>query len=188
MLIIVGLGNPGAKYENTYHNMGFIVLDKLAAKVGISLKKTTCDAVCGECFFHGEKIVLAKPTTYMNNSGISVKQLLGSYKATPSQLILVYDDVDLDKGALRIREKGSAGTHNGMRSVVSLCGEDMPRIRVGIGKDPDIPLVDYVLSRVGGDSKVVLEESTNRAAEALYSYIQERNVEKIVAKYNGKGK
>lgn len=188
MLIIVGLGNPGLKYEKTYHNMGFTVVDKLAQKVGISFKKTTCDATVGECFYHGEKIILAKPTTYMNNSGISVKQLGASFKAKPEEIVVVYDDVDLERGVLRIRDKGSAGTHNGMRSVVSSCGENVPRIRVGIGKDPEIPLVDYVLSKVSGDAKILLDDATDRAAEALYSYIQERDIDKIGAKYNGKGK
>lgn len=188
MLIIVGLGNPGAKYEKTYHNMGFTVIDKLAKKVGISFRKNTCDAIVGECFLRGEKIILAKPLTFMNNSGVSVKQLMGSYKAKSEEIVVVYDDVDLDRGALRIREKGSAGTHNGMRSIVSSVGENFPRVRVGIGKSDEIPLVDYVLSKVSGEAKEVLEESTDRAADALYYYVQERNLEKVGARYNGKGK
>ena len=188
MLIIVGLGNPGDKYEKTYHNVGFVTVDKIAARIGVSFKKKTCSAEVAECFSHGEKIILARPVTYMNNSGISVKQLMGAYHADATDVLIIYDDVDLECGNLRIRDKGSAGTHNGMRSVVSLCGETVRRIRIGIGKAQDIPLVDYVLSKISGDNKIILEDATERAAEAVLAYVNERDIDKIGAKYNGKGK
>jgi len=188
MLIIVGLGNPGLKYKKTYHNMGFVTIDKLADKLNASFKKSSCDAKIAELFIKGEKVVLAKPLTYMNNSGISVKQLIGSYKAEPKEVIVAYDDIDLECGTLRIRDGGSGGTHNGMRSVVAECGEKVARVRIGIGKPQDIPLVDYVLSCVSGENKEILKEATDRAANFLYDYIYDRNLEKTGANYNGKAK
>ncbi|MBO4535463.1 MAG: aminoacyl-tRNA hydrolase [Clostridia bacterium] len=177
MLIIVGLGNPGLAYRNTYHNMGFNTVDKLAARLGVKIDKKKCSAKVGEAFVKGEKIVLAKPQTYMNLSGQAVKELLGAYHAEHSEMVVVYDDIDLDRGTLRFRTKGSAGTHNGMRSIVEHAGEDIPRLRVGIGKPQvEMPLYDYVLSRPKGEAFEQLDKATDEAAEILEKYIATRTV------------
>ena len=136
-MLIVGLGNPGAKYENTYHNMGFQVVDRLAKLLGVQIKEKSCDALIATLFVKGEKTVIAKPQTYMNLSGVSVKQLLGANKLAPEDAVIIYDDVDLPIGNLRLRKEGSAGTHNGMRSVIGETGSDkFKRVRIGAGFEP----------------------------------------------------
>ena len=177
MLIIVGLGNPGMAYRGTHHNMGFNTVDKLAARLGVKIDKKKCSAKVGEAFVKGEKIVLAKPQTYMNLSGQAVRELLGAYHAEHDEMVVVYDDVDLDRGTLRFRQKGSAGTHNGMRNIVELAGEDIPRLRVGIGKPQgEMPLYDFVLSRPKGEAAKQLDKATDEAAEILEGYISTRKV------------
>lgn len=185
MLIIVGLGNPGLTYKNTIHNMGFDCVDKLADKLNVSFKKKECESKIAELFVDGEKIVLAKPQTYMNNSGEAVKQLMGKYKAKAEEVIVVFDDIYLPEGALRIRANGSGGSHNGMKSVVSRCSESVMRLRIGVGSNGDIPLVNYVLSKVSGDKKKLLSDTTERASEALFEFIRTRDLEKIGNKFNG---
>lgn len=189
MLIIVGLGNPGLSYKKTYHNVGFMCVDKLAESMGFDFKKKICKAKVAEIFVKGEKIVIAKPQTYMNLSGESVKELMGYYKAKPEEVIVVYDDIDLAVGQKRIRPTGSAGTHNGMRSIVSLCGTDLRRIRVGIGRpENNIPLADFVLSKPKGDVLEELSISISIVAKALEDYIADRSIDKLGNKYNGGNK
>ena len=118
MYIIVGLGNIGREYVRTRHNVGFMVTELIANKLGIELTKRKCKAMTGEGFINGKKVVIAQPETFMNNSGFSVSELMNWYKAEHNQLIVIYDDIDLEVGQVRIREKGSAGTHNGMRSII----------------------------------------------------------------------
>lgn len=148
MYIVVGLGNPGRKYEHTRHNVGFDVLEILSQKYDIPIRKLRCKAAVGEGTIRGERVVLAQPQTFMNLSGESVVELLHWYKAEPSQLIVVYDDVDLPEGKLRFRPTGSAGTHNGMRNIIYLLGrEDFPRVRVGIGRPAEgWDMKDWVLA------------------------------------------
>ena len=162
MFIVVGLGNPGREYARTRHNVGFDVIDVLSEKHHIQLTKNALHGQIGEGFVGGEKLVLVKPQTYMNASGLSVEpaahyyklpgqcvtELVSWYKPEMDHLLLVYDDIDLPLGKLRMREKGSAGTHNGMRSVIGLLGrQDFPRLRVGVGKKPEgWELADWVLS------------------------------------------
>lgn len=148
MYVVVGLGNPGKKYEHTRHNVGFDVVDILAQKYDIPLKKLRCKAVVGEGVIGGERVALALPQTFMNLSGESVVQLINWYKPEHSQLIVCYDDVDLPEGKLRFRPSGSAGTHNGMRNIIYMLGwDDFPRVRVGIGRPPEgWDLKDYVLT------------------------------------------
>lgn len=177
MLIIVGLGNPGLAYRNTYHNSGFNAVDKLVERRGGTFKRRICRAKVCELFVGGEKIVVAKPQTYMNLSGESVKELAGYYRAKPQEIVIVYDDVDLDLGVLRMREKGSAGTHNGMRSVVGLVGQDVLRLRIGIGHpEGQVPLYDFVLSKPKGAALDAWNDATTRAATALDRYIRTRSV------------
>lgn len=148
MYLIVGLGNPGPKYAHTRHNVGFDVLDALARKLGVSIAREKENALVGECFIDGKKVVLALPQTYMNLSGEAVARLVNWYKIAPEHLMVAYDDIDLAPGSIRIRKSGSAGTHNGMRSVIGLLGrQDFPRLRVGVGKKPEgWELADWVLS------------------------------------------
>lgn len=148
MYVIVGLGNPGEKYARTHHNAGFDVVDILAQMHDIPLGKHRCKARVGEGVIAGERVALCQPQTFMNLSGESVVALCNWYKPQPQQLVVVYDDVDLPFGRLRVRAKGSAGTHNGMRSIIYLLGrDDFPRVRVGIGRPPEgWDLADYVLA------------------------------------------
>lgn len=181
MLIIVGLGNPGLTYRNTYHNSGFHTVDKLAEAHGATFKRRICQAKVCEMYVAGEKIVVAKPQTYMNLSGESVRELVGYYHAAHAEVVVVYDDIDLEAGALRMREHGSGGTHNGMRSVVHCVGEDVLRLRVGIGKpEGPIPLYDYVLSRPKGPAANTWEDACTRAKDVLEAYIRTRSVSRAM--------
>ena len=148
MFIVVGLGNPGREYARTRHNVGFDVIDVLSEKHHIQLTKNAMHGQIGEGFVGGEKLVLVKPQTFMNLSGQCVTELVSWYKPEMDHLLLVYDDIDLPLGKLRMREKGSAGTHNGMRNIIYLLGrDDFPRLRVGIGRPPEgWDLKDYVLT------------------------------------------
>ncbi|MBP3522639.1 MAG: aminoacyl-tRNA hydrolase [Clostridia bacterium] len=148
MHIIIGLGNPGKEYHRTRHNVGFDVVDVLSEKLGIALTKIDMHGLIGEGFVGGEKVILVKPQTYMNCSGQCVTELVSWYKAPMENVMVIYDDIDLPLGKLRLRASGSAGTHNGMRSVIGLLGrQDFPRLRVGVGKKPEgWELADWVLS------------------------------------------
>ena len=145
MNIIVGLGNPDRQYFGTYHNIGFACVDALAQKLGITFDKEKYKASIAEGIYNGEKIMLVKPLTYMNLSGECVVLLKEKFK--DARILVVVDDIDLPKGNIRYREHGSAGTHNGLRSIVSYIGQDFERIKVGIGRDVTMDLADYVLSK-----------------------------------------
>ncbi len=189
MKIIVGLGNPGAKYENTYHNVGFIAVDMLAQKLGAKFSlKSKMLAMVGECFYGGEKVIIVKPQTFMNLSGESVRAVLNFYKADLSNLLVVFDDLDLDVGNIRFRKNGSAGTHNGMRNILQEIGSgDFSRARIGIKKDnPQIPTVDYVLSKIAGERQAVISDACNLSCELCIDFIKGLDGEKIMCKYNGK--
>ena len=169
MKIIVGLGNPGAKYAGTRHNVGFSVILKLADKYNISLTEKKHKAEFGKGIIEGEKVILAMPQTYMNLSGESVRELMDYYKCDCSDIIVIYDDIDLAVGRLRIREKGSAGGHTGMKNIILHLGsQEFTRIRVGVGQKPkNMDLADYVLSRFGSDEQSVMNEGFDRACEAV---------------------
>ena len=149
MLAIVGLGNPGEKYEHTRHNAGFDVLSILAARLDTPIKKLKFQGVIGETFLGGEKLVLIKPQTFMNLSGFTVSDAMAFYKLEPRQMLLIVDDIDLPFGQVRIRPKGGAGTHNGLRHIVQCTGtEAFPRVRVGMGMPPaQWDLADWVLGK-----------------------------------------
>lgn len=169
MYIIVGLGNPGKKYENTRHNAGFEVIDTLADKYRIDVETKKFKALVGKGIIDGQHVVLAKPQTFMNLSGESVRELIDFYKIdVATELIIAYDDVSLEPGQLRIRKKGSAGGHNGMKSIISHAGgQEFLRIRVGVGEKPEgYDLADYVLGRFHGDDKITMINAYERAAEA----------------------
>lgn len=176
MYVIVGLGNPGRKYERTHHNAGFDVVEILSSRLSVPINRIRCKSVVGEGKIGTERIVLAQPQTFMNLSGESVVQLMNWYKIEAEQLIVVYDDVDLPLGAVRVRAKGSSGTHNGMKSIIYLLGrDDFPRVRVGIGRPPaNWDLADYVLS--GYQTKQERETAYDaylRAAEAIEMIVKE---------------
>ncbi len=187
MYIIVGLGNPEQKYLKTFHNMGWMAVGDAANLLGVKFKKKECEAQVAEAYIRGEKVILARPLTYMNNSGRAVKQLLAKYKATPSQLVVIYDDYDIPKGKIRIRPDGSAGTHNGMRSVIAETGtQNFARIRVGIrDSEINIPIIDYVLSNVKEEDYELFISACSRAARAAVELAAGSPVEKVMTDYNG---
>lgn len=187
MFIIVGLGNPEQKYFKTFHNMGYLAVGDAANILGVKFKKRECEALTAEAHINGEKIILAQPTTYMNNSGRAVKQLLAKYKATPDELVVIYDDYDIPKGKIRIRAEGSAGTHNGMRSIIAETGtQNFKRIRIGI-RDPEvnIPIIDYVLSNVREQDYDLFVTACNRAAEAAVELAKGTPFERVMTDFNG---
>ena len=175
MHIIVGLGNPGKKYESTRHNMGFKTVDLIAEKVSASaFKSTKFNALISETRIGSEKVLLVKPQTYMNLSGSAVRAILDYYKVSPEEMIVIYDDFDIDAGKIRIRPFGSAGTHNGMRSIVSDIKTDrFPRIRVGIGKKNKGDIIDFVIGGVSSAAKKLLESAIENAADAAISIIND---------------
>lgn len=176
MYVIVGLGNPGSKYEHTRHNVGFEIIDALARRNRISVERSKCKAIVGEGTIGGQRAALCKPQTYMNLSGVSVVQLCNWYKPEYDQLIVLFDDCDLPEGKVRFRAAGSAGTHNGMRNIIYLLGRaDFPRIRVGIGRPPEgWELSDFVLTRPTGDEdKKLMNEGYEKAAQAVEIYLKD---------------
>ena len=187
MYLIVGLGNPGNKYAHTRHNVGFDVMEHLARKLGVSISREKEEALIGECFVGGQKVILALPQTYMNLSGESVMRLANWYKIPPENLLVIYDDIDLAPGFIRIRKNGSAGTHNGMRSIIGLLGYDnFPRLRVGVGQRREgYELVDWVLGHYIGEEQEVMDKAFDLAADAVIDYI-ENGIESAMCKYNTK--
>lgn len=190
MYIIAGLGNPGKKYENTRHNMGFLAVDLLAEKYDIRIDKIKFKALVGEGRIAGQKVLLVKPQTFMNLSGQSIVEIMNFYKEDVENLIVIYDDIDIPTGTIRIRKKGSAGTHNGMRNIVYLLGDDgFPRIRVGIGatdgKQRD--LINYVIGGVSKADVKPLEEALTQAAAGAVCIV-EKGIDKAMNAYNTKSK
>ena len=172
-MLIVGLGNPGEKYARTRHNMGFMAVDKLLEMLGKRADKEICSALVCETYVHSKKTVIAKPLTYMNLSGESVRALMAHYGVKPQEMLIVYDDIDLPPGSLRFRSSGSAGTHNGMRNIVALTGRtDIPRLRIGVGVDKSVPLADYVLSDIKEDEEKLLP-AIEQAARFMLEKIEE---------------
>lgn len=170
MYIIVGLGNPTGEYDHTRHNAGFDTIDKIADRHDIFMSEKKHKAVYGRGYIGGEKVILAKPQTFMNLSGESVRSLIDYYKVDEeSQLIVIYDDITLAPGQLRIRKKGSAGGHNGIKNIISHLGHDrFIRIKIGVGEKPKgYDLVDYVLSRFPKEEREVMEDAFLRAADAV---------------------
>ncbi|MBR5239355.1 MAG: aminoacyl-tRNA hydrolase [Clostridia bacterium] len=187
MHMIVGLGNPGKQYEFTRHNAGFLCLDYLAAKNNIKVNKIKFKSLVGEGNIGGEKVILLKPTTFMNLSGEAVVQAAGFYKVDVSDIIVVYDDISLPIGSLRIREKGSAGGHNGMKSIIYLLGKDnFPRIRLGVGSNGERDLADHVLGKFSKEEMNGFSASVEDAVEAI-SYMLKGDTQKAMNLYNKKG-
>ncbi len=175
MFIIVGLGNPTKEYENTRHNVGFAVIDAIADKYNISVSERKNRAFCGKGIIAGQKVMLAKPQTYMNLSGESVRGLLDYFKIDEeSELLVIYDDVSLDVGQLRIRKKGSAGGHNGIKNIIAHLGHNVfMRIKVGVGEKPkEYDLADYVLGHFSKVEQEMMQDGYARAIEAIELILQ----------------
>ena len=188
MFIIAGLGNPTKRYEGTRHNAGFDVIDALAKEYNISVDLRKGKALIGKGMMAGEKVILAKPQTYMNLSGESIRELTDYFKIhTEEELLVVYDDVSLDVGQLRIRRKGSAGGHNGIKSIISHLGSDLfPRIKIGVGeKPPRYDLADYVLGRFSGEDQALMEEGYKRAVKAAQMIVSGQ-IEAAMNEFNRK--
>ena len=173
MWIVAGLGNPGKQYLYTWHNMGYLAVDMLADKHGIFLGKEKYKGLWGKGKIAGQDVIIIKPTTYMNNSGECLVEISRFYKVEPKNIITVYDDIDITKGTIRVRPKDSAGTHNGMRSVIQLLGtQEFPRVRIGTGPVPEHwDLVNYVLSEVPQDERKLLNDAFVKACEAVEEII-----------------
>jgi PTH1 family peptidyl-tRNA hydrolase len=189
MKLIVGLGNPDDKYKNTFHNLGFMAVDRVAEKLGVEFSKQKCRALIAEARVGGEKVILAKPLTYMNLSGESVRELLSFFKIDLKDLIVIYDDYDIDKGVVRIRESGSAGTHNGMRNILlNISSEKFARIRIGFKPNSEfkIPLIDYVLSGIKEEDKPLMDKAIEVASNAGVAFSKGEDIQKIMQNFNGK--
>ncbi|MBQ3552978.1 MAG: aminoacyl-tRNA hydrolase [Clostridia bacterium] len=187
MYVIVGLGNPGAEYAETRHNVGFMVIDELARRLNVNISKKAHRSLIGEARIDSERVILVKPQTFMNLSGFAVCETLWWYKLDWNNLIVIYDDIDLAVGTLRIREKGSSGTHNGMRHIIAQLGSsDFTRVRVGIGTGKD-NLISYVLGKPIGDEKETLKTAIDDAVSAV-ELICTGHLTEAQAKYNKKPK
>lgn len=188
MFIIVGLGNPEAKYEGTRHNVGFDVIDAIADKYNITVETKKHRAYVGTGAIEGQKVILVKPQTYMNLSGESVRSVVDFYKADPeAEVLIIYDDVSLDVGQLRIRKKGSAGGHNGIKSIIAHLGtSNFPRIKVGVGEKPKgYDLADYVLGKFSKGEQDVMREGYQNAVAATALIVQD-DMEQAMNEYNKK--
>ena len=174
MYLIIGLGNPEEEYGRTRHNMGFNVINKLSNKYGIEVNKKKFDGLCGDGMIEGEKVILLKPQTYMNLSGKSIVQVVNFYKIPLENVIVIYDDIDIEPGLIRIRKKGSSGSHNGMKSVIAELGSgEFMRVRVGIGKPKyDGDMINYVIGAVPEEEQKELENGVERAKEAVIEILR----------------
>lgn len=186
MYLIVGLGNPGKEYAGTRHNVGFDAIDFLACKNDVKLNKLKFNAVFGEYSINGEKVLLFKPVTYMNLSGNAVIEAVRFYKIPIDNIIVIYDDIDISLGSLRIRPHGSSGTHNGMKSLIyQLQSDKFKRIRIGIGKskNPNISLADYVLQKFDSNERTVINETIQNAGLAAEDIVHV-GINRAMEKYN----
>ena len=185
--LVVGLGNPGPKYEWTRHNMGFLVVDELAERENIPVQRLKYKALTNTASIGGQSVLLMKPTTYMNLSGEAVGQAARFYKIPPERVLVISDDVALPQGKLRVRRSGSAGGHNGLKNIIAHLGTDQfPRVKVGVGgkPHPDSDMADWVLGKFTGQDKKVMEDAISRAADAV-ACLLEKGVDQAMAKFNG---
>lgn len=185
MYVVVGLGNPGKDYTNTRHNIGFNTVDLIGKRNNINLNKIKFNSIYGEGNIGGEKVLLVKPQTYMNNSGTSVRDISQYYKIPIENIIVVVDDIDIDFSSVKLRAKGSAGSHNGLKSIINhIQRDDFPRVKVGIGKKYEKQdLADFVLSRFSKDEQIDIDISIITAAEAVESIIKD-GIDTAMNKYN----
>lgn len=183
MYVVVGLGNPGIEYEKTRHNIGFNAIDYIAEDLNIKVNKSKFKGLYGESYIENEKIILLKPQTFMNSSGISVREIADFYKVDIKKLIIIYDDISIPLGKIRIRPSGSAGGHNGVKSIIyQLSSDEFPRIRIGIGA-PDNNLINYVIGNFSNTEEKIVFDMLKIAKEAVYSLIS-YGVQTSMNKYN----
>ena len=187
MYLIAGLGNPESEYDHTRHNIGFMVINELAKKLEIAVTKNQFDGLYGKGKIGSETVILLKPQTYMNLSGKSIVPFANFYKISSQNILVIQDDIDLEVGALKIRKKGGAGTHNGMKSVIEQLGtQEFPRVRVGIGMPQrKADLIHHVLGAIPEEEKQVLEKTIQKAVEAVIAIVQE-DIDYAMNQYNGK--
>lgn len=184
--LIVGLGNPGKKYETTRHNAGFMCIDTLSEEEKVDVKKLKFHALIGDCYIDGHKVIVMKPQTMMNNSGQAIKECADFYKIPPENVIVIYDDISLEPGKLRIRRKGSAGGHNGIKSIIAHLGsENFPRVKIGVGAKPhpDYDLVDWVLGSFPKDQMKQIDEACFNAYSAI-KIIMTGDIDAAMSKFN----
>ena len=185
--LIAGLGNPGPEYEKTRHNTGFMSLDLLAARLQVKVSKERFKALTAQADFDGQRLLLMKPLTFMNASGIAIEAAAHFYKIPPERVLVLFDDISLPVGKLRIRKNGSAGGHNGLKSIISCLGSDQfPRVKIGVGAKPhpDYDLADWVLSKFAGEDLKTITEAIRKAADAVECLIQE-GPDKAMNRFNG---
>ncbi|QOR34510.1 aminoacyl-tRNA hydrolase [Clostridium sp. 'deep sea'] len=183
MKYIVGLGNPGRKYENTRHNLGFAVIAKLAERLNVKTTQQKFKGLFAKTVYEGEDIVLLQPLTFMNNSGLSVAALKSFYKCDLSDILIVYDDFDFEVGKMRLRKQGSAGGHNGMKSIInSLGSSDFPRLRIGIDK-PGYSQIDFVLGKFSEDEQIIIDKVIEEAVNSILCFAKE-GIDKAMNKFN----
>lgn len=185
--IVVGLGNPGKNYEYTRHNVGWLAIDAYAEKMGVKINRIKFRALCGECMVNGKKILLMKPQTYMNASGEAIAEACNYYDVAPDRVLVICDDVTLPFNRIRIRQKGSAGGHNGLKSIINCLGSDtFPRLRIGVSDrgDPTTDLADWVLGSFSGTEKKKLAERFSDTNEIIPLMIDGRT-EDAMSRYNG---
>ena len=184
-VLIAGLGNPGRKHQYNRHNVGFMAVDHIAEAYDIDLTRSQKKAQFGSGHIMGAPVLMAKPQTYMNRSGDSLGPLADHYRIEPGRLLVIYDDLDLPLGTLRLREAGGAGGHNGMKSIIQHLGNDFPRLRLGIGRPPGrMPPAAYVLQDFGEDEIVLVREVLDRAREAVETFLSE-GIELAMSRHNG---
>ena len=186
MYIIVGLGNPEMKYDKTRHNIGFRIIDALADKYGIDISERKHKGLLGKGMIGGQKVILVKPMTYMNLSGECVAPVMNYYKESPENVIVLFDDISLDVGKIRIRKKGSAGGHNGIKSIIAHLGtQDFPRLKFGVGDKPaKMDLADYVLGRFSKDEEEILGDCVDKACDAVSVMVSE-GADAAMNRFNG---
>ena len=189
MYIIAGLGNPGEKYDNTRHNAGFLTIDALASKYNIDVREKAHKALIGKGVIEGQKVILAKPQTYMNVSGESIRALVDYYKIAQEELIIIFDDISLEPGQLRIRKKGSAGGHNGIKNIISHLGtNEFPRVKVGVGAKPQGgDLVNHVLGHFSKEDEKKMDEVLDEAVAAVETIVTQ-DVDVAMNRFNAKKK
>ena len=172
MKLIVGLGNPGVRYANTRHNAGFMVMDRLAEMAGVQISRDKFEGKFVQLKVKGEDVIFLKPETFMNNSGFSLRACMDYFRLTNDDILVIYDDMDMPVGKLRLRQTGSAGGHNGMKNIILHTGsQNFNRVRVGIGRHPYMKVVDYVLSKFTQDEMIDMEKGIDNASEAVIDYL-----------------